>query len=369
MTTVDLRRMAEEQLERALEAAFAAQRFSEAEGLAGELVTMRERMHGDAHPEVANALVELAEAQRAQQKLVPAAEALVRALEIERKTYGDRHERTGEALHRLAHLQLVAGNFTDAETLFVNAVDALFAAGGDDDRRLGLALSGLAATRVQLGDNEGAAQALERTLQCYVLAHGPETLPLVDPLEALATVREAIGDYLDAMTLRRRAVGILERHDHPRLAAALCSLTKAAIGAKDFTLAEAAATRALDAHPDLDTDRAQVHELLGEVREHSGRSVEAREDYRCALAIYKDALPAGHPQIGVALMNVATMDLQLGEIDRADEMARQALAIFLDRFGPEHPHTLGMREALKRAYEHAGAGERASELDALGTRQ
>ena len=369
MSEIDIRRLAEDRIVREIEAAFATQRFAAAEALAEELVTLRERAFGAEHPEVANALVDLAEALRAQAKLVPAAEALLRALDIDTKTYGERHERVGEGLHRLAHVQLLASNYDDAETLFARSIDALFASAGDDDPRLGVALSGLAAARVRLGDRDGAAAALERALQCFALAHGPEAQSMIDPLEALASVREASGDYIDAMTLRRRAVRILEKNDHPRLAAALCALVKSAIGAKDFTLAEAAATRALDARPTMGEERAQVHELLGEVREATGRTLLAREDYRRALAIYQDVLPASHPQIAVALMNVATMDLQLGEIDRGDALARQALAIFLDRFGPEHPHTQGMREAFKRAYEHAGHGERASELDSMGTRQ
>jgi tetratricopeptide (TPR) repeat protein len=369
VSEIDIRRMVEERVSRELEQAFADLSFAAAEKLAEELVLVRGRLFGDDHPEVANALVELAEALRSQQKLVAAAETLIRALDIDTRVFGDKHQRVGEGLHRLAHVQLLASNFDDAETLFERSVSTLTEAVGDDDPRVGLALSGLAATRVRMGDRDGAADALQAALQCFALAHGPEAQTMVEPLEALATVREAGGDYIDAMTLRRRAVRILERLEHPRLASALCALVKSAIGAKDYALAEAAATRALDTHPELDAERAHVHELLGEVRELTARPLEAREEYRRALDIYQQLLPAQHPQIGVALMNVATMDLQLGEVDRADAMARQALSIFLDRFGPEHPHTQGMREALKRAYEHAGHAERAVELDALGTRQ
>jgi tetratricopeptide (TPR) repeat protein len=369
MTLVDLKSLVDERLTRELDSALSELRFADAERLALQLLSDREKRHSLVHPEVANALVDLAEALRSQNKLVAAAEALVRALDIDTAVFGDKHERVGEGLHRLAHIQLLASNFEDAQTLFERSVETLTLAAGDADARVGQALLGLAATRMRRGDREAAVQALESALQCFALAHGPEAQTMVEPLEALASVREGSGDFDDAMALRRRAVKILERLDHPHLAAALAALTRCAIGAGDFALAEAAATRALDAHAAVDTERAQVHELLGEVREATGRPLEAREDYRYALAIYQDALPAGHPQLGVALMNVATMDLQLGEVDRADKQARRALEIFLDRFGPEHPHTQGMKEALKRAYEHAGHGDRASELDSLGTRQ
>lgn len=355
MSELDIRRLAERRVEQAYANAMELGQFDDAIAAALELVSLRTELFSAGHAEVANALYDLSEARASKGQLLEAAETLLGALDIETNTYGEEHPRVAEALHRLGQIQLAAQNDEDALTLFGRAVMIFEKAGGEQDERLAFALGGLATALARHERFADAQAALERALQCLAVCHGPESVPMAAPLESLAALKSMQGDERDALSLRERAARLLERAKHPGRSEAWRAVSRSALALRDFTKAMTAAESAIAASEPISAERAQSHDLAAEVCEVLGDGQQARAHYERALETYAATLPPTHPQLGVAQMNLATMEVMSGEVAIAEPRAREALRIFTHNFGPRHSHTEQMRQALMQLFAQAGA--------------
>jgi len=369
MSTVDITKMREERSDSEFVDALAARDFHRALALTQERLDERRARFGDEHTEIANALSDMALALSGSGDIVTAAEVSLQALELEERLHGAEHERVGEALHRLAQLQLDAHNTLDAVTLFQRAVHVLERAVAEDDTRIAVACSGLAAALAQNGDLAGAASAMEKALQCYAVAGGPENADMLAPLEALSQLREAEGGLKDALSLRDRATRISKRARPADVPRHLLAAARLCIALGNSDRARVLTEETLELEQRHTPARAEAHAMLGELFERQQEFLRARDQYRNALETYRLALPEKHPQIAVALMNVATLEVALGEAERAEPLARDALSIFLDTFGPTHSHTRQMREGLRHAFLDSGHERMAAELASFGLQQ
>ncbi len=76
---------------------------------------------------------------------------------------------------------------------------------------------------------------------------------------------------------------------------------------------------------------AQLANALDHLAEHyheAGRLQEAAPVYGRALGLWRQILGPEHPSVGTLLVNLGGIYLDLGELDAADPLLRQALAIF-----------------------------------------
>src|SRR5206468_3461095 len=98
-----------------------AKNFSEAELLHRESLGIRQKLLGDAHPDVADSLDLLAKALGSQAK----EEAAVRfdqSLAMGRRLFGDNHPEVAFSLHNLGEWFQGQGNFPKAEEMFRQAL-------------------------------------------------------------------------------------------------------------------------------------------------------------------------------------------------------------------------------------------------------
>jgi len=337
--------------ERAI-AARAAGRFAPAERDCRRALRAYTAAEGGRHPDVANALVELAATLEVRDRPREAARALRRALAILRASTAD----------------------LDLVRLRVQAR---------------LALSGLDRLR-------GAYLAADRGAQT-ALAEARRRLPRRDPLIAatlnnLGVLRKAEGRYAEAVAYYRRAAPLLGRGDRLARATLEHNLGGIAHARGRFAEAEPHARRAVAlraaavgaAHPAWAADLA----ALAAVVESRGRFAEAarlyrrsqavfarafgtasleyalglaglaaveqqRGDQRRARALYGRAVPAlerllgrHHPDVALTVNNLAVLERDGGRLARAEALFRRAADSFGRTLGARHPHRILARNNL-----------------------
>jgi tetratricopeptide (TPR) repeat protein len=68
-----------------------------------------------------------------------------------------------------------------------------------------------------------------------------------------------------------------------------------------------------------------------------GRFTAARHAYSTSLAYYERSLKPGHPSIATLQSNLALVLKDLGQLEEARDLLRQAYSASLERYGPDHP--------------------------------
>lgn len=92
-------------------------------------------------------------------------------------------------------------------------------------------------------------------------------------------------------------------------------------------------------------DAAQAHNLAAELCEEAGELADARSLYLAAHDLYVLALGDKHPQVGIALLNVITVDHLRGKDVR--QGAQEVMAILSQSVGPLHEQTQAVQRALE----------------------
>ena len=304
-----------------------AGRLSHAEPLYRQAVAIRARAFGEAHPETAAVLNELAELLRLR-KDYPAAEPLYRrALAASEQTLGPKHPQTAGILNNLAALLWTMGDDSRAEPLCRRVLAIWEEALGPGDPRLAATMHNLAWILKEKGDYAGGEHLCRRALAIDQEALGVEHPEVATDLSALAAILEGDGDHATAERLRRQALAIREKTlgaDHPLVAVSLTGLAK----------------------------------LL----EETGQSADLEALHRRALAIREKALGPEHPDVAQSLNNLAfSLDVK-GDFAGAEKLYRRALAIWEKTLGPEHPDVATALENLAQLLQDKGEPSEAEQL-------
>lgn len=88
--------------------------------------------------------------------------------------------------------------------------------------------------------------------------------------------------------------------------------------------------------------RGDFESLLGFVGIHHrtmGRFTAARHAHSRALASAEKSFEPGHPSIAISQSNLALVLQDLGQLEEARDLLRQAYSASFERYGPDHPHT------------------------------
>lgn len=306
----------------------AAGRFASAERDCRRALGGYTAAEGARHPDVANALVELASVLEARDRPVEAAQALRRALVILRPPDDD--------------LDL------DLDLLRLRL-------------RARLAQSGLDRAR-------GAYGAANRNGQA-ALAEARRRLPRRDPLVVaslnnLGVLRKAEGRYGDALAYYRRALPLLARGDRQARATLEHNLGGIMHARGRFAEAEPHARRAVAlraaalgaSHPAWAADVA----ALAAVVESRGRFAEAAQLYRRSQAVFRRKLGTRSLEYGLGLAGLAAVEQQRGEAARARVLYEEALPNLQRHLGRHHPDvalTVNNLAVLERNEERPARAE------------
>ena len=277
-----------------------AGRFAPAEKACRRALAGYTASEGARHPDVANALVELAMTLEARDRPTEASHVLRRALAILRSPSDDPD---------LLRLRLQAR----------------------------IALAGLDRAR-------GAYAAADRGLQS-VLAEARRRLPRRDPLtvgvlNSLGVLRKAEGRYADAVVFYRQTKRLLGRdrqaratleHNLGGIAHARGRYAEAEPHARRAVTLRAAAVGA--SHPAWAADVA----ALAAVVESRGRLDEAANLYRRSQVVFGRKLGQASLEFGLGLAGLAAVEQQRGNVARARSLYARALPTLGRLLGRHHP--------------------------------
>src|SRR4029079_8725082 len=84
---------------------------------------------------------------------------------------------------------------------------------------------------------------------------------------------------------------------------------------------------------------AIAHNNLGGNYRHRGRYAEAREHLELALAILRERLGDGHPEVAECFNNLAASLADQKKYTEAESVARESVAVLEKSLGPDHPLT------------------------------
>jgi tetratricopeptide (TPR) repeat protein len=277
-----------------------AGRFAQAEGACRRALAGYTAAEGGGHPDVANALCELATTLEARDRPTEASRALRRALIILRASSDDPD---------LVRLRLQAR----------------------------IALAGLDRAR-------GAYAAADRVYRA-VLAEARQKLPRRDPLTVgvlnnLGVLRKAEGRYAEAVAFYRQTKRLLGR-DRQARATLEHNLGGIAHARGLYAEAEPHARRAVAlraaavgvSHPAWAADVA----ALAAVVESRGRLDEAAVLYRQSQAVFRRKLGERSLEFGLGLAGLAAVEQQRGNVARARSLYAQALPTLSRLLGRHHP--------------------------------
>ncbi|WP_225885369.1 tetratricopeptide repeat protein [Leptolyngbya sp. KIOST-1] len=279
-------------------------RYSEAEPLFQEALALRKQLLGEAHPDVATSLNNLAELYRSQGRYSEAEPLLQEALALRKQLLGEAHPADATDLNNLAMLYLSQGRYSEAEPLVQEALTLMKQLHGEAHPLVATSLNNLAG----LYDSQGRYSEAE-------------------PL------------YQEALALRKQLLG----EAHPDVATSLNNLAALYYSQGRYSEAEPLYQEALalrkqllgEAHPDVATSLNNLALLY----ESQGRYSEAEPLYQEALALRKQLLGEAHPDVATSLNNLAGLYKAQGRYSEAEPLYLGAIEIVYQRLGETHPNT------------------------------
>lgn len=309
-------------------------RYAEATPLAREVLALRERSLGKEHLEVASALQNLAELERAQGALAQAHRLLLRAVAIHDRALEPDPLGLAGVLNNLGALLLQEGAYGEARLILERALSIRERALAHVDIDLATSLNNLGYLLQAQGAHAEARPLLERALSIYEALEGPDHPDVAITLNNLGIVLTSLDERVEARAYLERALAIREKSlgaGHPDVAMSLNNLAsllrkQGELSAAGLLLDRAVAMseRALGPdHPDV----ATALNNLGMLLEAQGRGTDALRVYERSLSIYQGALGEAHPMVATSMDNLAGLLVEQGALARARSLYERALAI------------------------------------------
>jgi eukaryotic-like serine/threonine-protein kinase len=267
-------------------------RTEQAEELQQRSLALLEQAVGPRHPDYALSLLNYGIVLGGLGRHAEAGDRFTQALEIFRDALGPRHPMVARTLSSLGHSAGAQDRLRDAEARFREAAEIIEAVHGERHREYGWSLADRAQVLVRLGRAREAAELYARAHDIVEAALGPDH------------------DALGSVMLDEASVLVeLERLDE---AEGLCARA-----------AEIFAKRFEPGHP----AHADAHACRADVRQGQKRLPEALEEGTAAVALASAALGPEHPTVGSRLLSLGEVELELQRYEDARAHLRDAVAI------------------------------------------
>lgn len=285
--------------------------YDQAEALFQRALRIREVALGANHPDVAAVLNNLANAYREQGQYDRAELLHQRALHIREAALGVNHPDVATSLNNLGNAYKEQGQYDRAELLYLRALRISEAALGSNHPAVARYLNNLAILYKDEGHYSQAEDLYQRALHIREVTLGPNHPDVAGSLNNLATLYWYQGKYDQAEPIAQRALRISEvalGPDHPYVATSLENLASLYLSQGHY-------------------DRAEPLWLR-------------------ALRTWKATLGANHPKVAGSLNNLAHLYTGQGQYALAESLYRRALRIRKVVLGPNHPDTADSLHAL-----------------------
>ena len=275
--------------------------YDEAQPLLKQALSVRQRIHGTRHPDVAESLHALGRLRYEQGRYNAAALLYRQALKMRGELLGRRHPDAATTLRALGWVHQQTDRHAAADSLFRRALSIRRSALGPDHPDVAESMSDRAASLRIRGRYQEAERRYRQALRRYRQAFGQTHLSVAEGLHNMAVVMQNQGRYGEAASYAQKA---LQRY-------------RALFG---------------EQHPDVATSLSN----LAYVQQKVGRYDNAERNYRRALAMRERLLGDDHPHVANSLNNLAALLQDRGRYQKAEPLAERALQIYRNAYGDEH---------------------------------
>jgi CHAT domain-containing protein/Tfp pilus assembly protein PilF len=328
-------------------------RYADAERLARQIVEVRLRWLGEAHPDTALSYSNLASVLRDQGKRSEAEAMFRQALAIRLKVLGEGHPETAGSYNNLAVVLHDQGKLPEAEAMHGRALATKLRALGEDHPGTAASYNNLANVLRDQGKLPEAEAMHRKALAIRLKVLGEDHPDTAASYNNLAIVVYGQGRLPEAEAMFRKALAIWLKalgEAHPATATSYNNLASVLYRQRKLSEAEAMLRRALaiqlkalgEAHPDTARSYHNLAGVLGD----QGKLSEAEAMHRKALAIFLESVGEAHRDTAGSYNNLATVLRDQGKLREAEAMLRNALVIELKALGEDHPTTAGSYDGL-----------------------
>ncbi len=249
--------------------------------------------------------------------------------------------RLGAILSNLGHLHRVTGQPEEARRFCEEAASVYREL--DLPGRHATALANLGAIAQDTGEYLEAENLYRRAILLLTEQYGPGALELAEPLHELAGLYIERRDFTKADRTLQRVLAIQNHHLGPANATARTANSLGLLSqhlrdheaAEEHYLRAAAMTEA--AGPANDPVRAAITHNLACLYGETGRTEQAEALLGEALGIWRESFGEDHPPYAKALMNLGVLQLRSGRFRDAGRALQKAVAVAEKAYGPRHP--------------------------------
>jgi CHAT domain-containing protein/Tfp pilus assembly protein PilF len=335
-----------------------AGRYDEAIPLFERVLGTREKILGQDHRDIADALNGLGVLYYYKGEYVRAEPLCQRALTIREKALGPEHPDVAASLNNLALLCIDRGDYAKAVLLGQRVVTIMETALGPEHPELAGYIHNLALFYHNRGNYAQAERLYERALPMREKARGPEHRDVAQTLNNLANIYRDRGNYAKAEPLYVRALAIREKvlgPEHPDVAQSLKNLAMLYWYKGDYAKAESLFVRSLAIkEKTLGPEQLDIATSLNGLAIfycHKGNYAKAEMLHRRALAVRKKALGPEHSEVAISYDNLALVYTKRGEYAKAEPIFLRALTIREKVLGSEHPYVADSLNNLAILYQ------------------
>jgi tetratricopeptide (TPR) repeat protein len=300
------------------DAVFELQRSQEAESLYRRALASDLELHGELHESTARSLNALGWLCYFESRYAEAEPLFRRALSIRRQLFGERHVKVGESLNNLGSLLFQSGDYAAASAFWTEALPVYRQVFSEKHREVATTLNNLGRVELLRNQIDSAQKYLEEALAMDRALLAPKHDDLVLPLNSLAMVHLARGDAGKARPLLNEALEIARERDHWMLGQVLANEAQLAVMSDDLPAA-----------------RQALNESRTLLESQYGTSLTDAEAWRAAVL---DSIEA-------------TCDLRAGQSEMAEKRLREALPTLQKRFGDGGLYTQQAAGRLAQVYK------------------
>jgi len=326
-------------------------RYSQAEELFRKVLTIRERVVGAEHPDVAESLSDVATLSSYCGNYAQAELLYQRSLAIFEKTLGPEHPTIARVLQALATHYHHRGKYAQVGPLYQRALAILKKTLGAEHSEVAENLNDLARLYTLEGKYAQAESLYQQSLFLYEKVWGSEYPELAIIINNMAELYRHQGRYAEAELWYRRASSMWEQggsQEHPRVAQILHNMgllrrdqEKYAQAEMFFQQAQTIYEKTLGPeHPRA----AQVYDDLAQLFISLGRYAEAESLYRRSLATRQGTHGLEHPDTAESLYGLARLYSVEQAYAQADPLYQRALVIWEKALEPDHPSIISCLE-------------------------
>jgi non-specific serine/threonine protein kinase/serine/threonine-protein kinase len=275
-----------------------------------------------------------------------AAPILEKSLSLKRKVYGEEHLEVATGLHTLAVLYDTQGKYPEAVSYFQESMAINEKLLGNDHPEVAKSLNSIAVVYWNQGKYAEAEPLFRKALDIKEKTLGPDNPEISNTLSNLGVLYHLQGKHNEAEPLFNRALAIAEKaygRDHTDVAASLNNLASLYEDMKKPGEAEPLYERALviwekalgPEHPDVGI---VVHNLANLYRDQK-KYEKAEPNYLRSETIFKKALGEEHPYVAHNLREQANLYRDQGKGEKAEDLYKISLELFEKSMGHDHLET------------------------------